>query len=305
MTWKYQNRHIVSIGGGVSSTLELPFAVLDRYGAENVDFVIACLKGESPDLWRMVDWLEQQTGKQVIRLAWSKQQRDIYYNMPRNYLINPKSWMYADIWDVFFHVGRMGSSLADPCSRLLKRETIKQYVLDHYDTSTLTMHVGITASEIDRMLAITANWMKVGVRVESLLADAPRIGTSAERAQSILGWIPNVYEWGSDKAHNNCGGFCIKAGHGHMARFLWYNPDLYAYHERRELEFQLAYDTTATIMRDVKTVNGIRETTSLTLRDFRLRMEAKWGNRLPGFMPFPEIYDTDNDTGCKFCDAAA
>jgi hypothetical protein len=299
--WKWQHKHIVSIGGGVSSTLELPFAVLDKYGADNTHFVIACLKGESPDLWRMVDWLEQKTGKTVTRLAWHKKPQNLYYGMPaRHYQINPPAWAYSDIWDVFNHVGMMGNSLADPCSRVLKREILRQYTLDFYDPATTVMHVGITAGEIDRMLAIQRNWSQIGVAVEADLADTPIIGTSAERANKLLGWIPNVYEWGSDTAHNNCGGFCIKAGHGHMARYLWFNRELYLYHENREIDFQITHNTSSTIMRDLKTVKGIRSTTPLTLRDFRLRMETRWNARMPGFEPFEQ----DNDTGCHFCEAA-
>lgn len=293
-------KHLVSIGGGVSSTLELPLHVINKYGSDNVDLVICALAGESPDLWRMVEWLEERTGKHVYRVAWQAQKHDIYYGLQANYWIDAPTWAWSDIWDVFFKVGRMGSNLADPCSRILKRETMRDFVLDHYDVNNTIMHVGITAGEIDRMIAIQGNWRKVGVKVRAELADTPDLTTkpSAERARDILGWIPFVYEWGA--SHNNCGGFCVKAGHGQMAKLLYYVPELYAYHEQREREFQALFNTTATIMRDVKTVNGERFTSSLSLEAFRLRMQAKWAGLLPGMIPYDDIHNSD-ETGCTFC----
>lgn len=71
-----KHKHIVSIGGGLSSTVELPLEVIRRYGAENVEFVICALKGESPDLWKLVKWLENKTGKSVTRVAWQPQKRE-------------------------------------------------------------------------------------------------------------------------------------------------------------------------------------------------------------------------------------
>ena len=109
-------KHIVSIGGGLSSTIELPMEVIRKHGAKNVDLVIACLKGEHPDLWRLVAECERLTGKKVMRIAYCPERASKYV------IYAPESY-WLSIWDVFEQVGRMGSSLADPCSRLLKRET--------------------------------------------------------------------------------------------------------------------------------------------------------------------------------------
>lgn len=282
-------KHLISIGGGFSSTIELPLAVVDKYGVENVDMVIACLAGESPDLWRLVGECERLTGKAVKRIT---------YQPYRQYLEDAPEAMWWDIWDTFFQQGMMGNSLADPCSRKLKRDTLAAFIEDHYVPSETVMHVGITADEIDRMLAIQKNWGKRGYRVEADLADVPRVGTSTERCKAMLGWIPFVYEWGG--SHNNCGGFCVKAGHAQIARLLWYARALYLYHEQKEVLFQERFNTTATIMRDRKTVNGQVITTPLSLVEFRERMEARWaGMMLP---PFDEL---DETPGCSYCDSAA
>lgn len=300
---KYSKRtkHVISVGGGVSSTLELPLHVISKYGADNVDMVIAALAGESPDLWRMVDWIERETGVHVYRVAWQKHECSIHHGLTAPYWIDAPSWAWSDIWDVFEHVGRMGNSLADPCSRVLKRDTLRRFILDHYAPHHTVMHVGITAEEIDRMMAIQRNWSRVGIEVRAELADVALSGASAERAQRLLGWIPEVYAWGG--SHNNCGGFCVKAGHQHMARFLNAHPDLYAYHERRELEFQRRFNTDATIMRDRKQRNGKVNTYPLTLRAFRQRMEARWAQMLPGFNR--KFEGLDPTPACSFCEAVA
>ncbi len=284
-------KHLISIGGGFSSTIELPLAVIEKYGADNVDMVIACLKGESPDLWRLVKECERLTGKEVARISYSPDDM-------RGYSVNAPESKWWGIWDVFFQEKRMGSSLADPCSRVLKRETLRAYILRHYSPSDTILHVGITAHEIDRMMAIKRNWGSIGYPVEADLADLPTNGTTTERCQQMLGWTPRLYEWGA--SHNNCGGFCVKAGHAQMARLLWYDPDLYAYHEGYELLFQQTFDTDATIMRDRATVNGVTTSTPLSMRAFRERMQARWDGMM--FPPFDEL---DQTPGCSFCESVA
>lgn len=46
---------------------------------------------------------------------------------------------------------------------------------------------------------------------------------------------PRLYDLGF--SHNNCGGFCPKAGLSHYRRLLKTMPERYAYHEQKELEF--------------------------------------------------------------------
>jgi hypothetical protein len=284
-------KHLISIGGGFSSTIELPLAVIDKYGAENVDMVIACLAGESPDLWRLVSECEQRTGKEVTRISY-------YPNDVRAYLVNAPESKWWGIWDVFFKEGRMGSSLADPCSRVLKRETLSAYILRNYSPSDTVLHVGITAHEIDRMMAIRRNWGKLGYPVEADLADLPTKGTTAERCKAVLGWVPRLYEWGA--SHNNCGGFCVKAGHAQMARLLWHDPELYAYHEQQEIRFQQKFKTDATIMRDRVTLDSVTTSTPLSMRAFRERMQQRWAGMM--FPPFDEL---DQTPACSFCESVA
>jgi hypothetical protein len=79
---------------------------------------------------------------------------------------------------------------------------------------------------------------------------------------------PRLYRLGF--AHNNCGGFCVKAGQGHFALLLEAMPERYAYHERREQELRDHLGKDVAILRD----RHGGETRPLTLREFRERRQA-------------------------------
>ncbi|MDA7603349.1 hypothetical protein N8771_02565 [Euryarchaeota archaeon] len=79
---------------------------------------------------------------------------------------------------------------------------------------------------------------------------------------------PRLY--GAGFAHNNCGGFCVKAGKGQMVHLYNTLPERYLYHEQKELEFQEFIGSDVTILGETR--NGVRR--NLTLRDLRLRAEA-------------------------------
>ena len=79
---------------------------------------------------------------------------------------------------------------------------------------------------------------------------------------------PRLYAEGFE--HNNCGGFCVKAGMGQMAHLYKRIPERYLYHEQKEQEFQEFIGEEVTIMS--QTVKGVRR--NLSLRELRLRIEA-------------------------------
>lgn len=80
---------------------------------------------------------------------------------------------------------------------------------------------------------------------------------------------PRLYAMGF--AHNNCGGFCVRAGQGHFANLLEKNRELYLYHERREREFIEWRGADVAILK--RTRNKV--TTPLTLEQLRKELDAK------------------------------
>jgi hypothetical protein len=79
---------------------------------------------------------------------------------------------------------------------------------------------------------------------------------------------PRLYELGFK--HNNCGGFCVKAGLGQIAHFYRVKPEEYAEHERREQEFRDFVGRDVSIFS--RTVEGRK--TPMTMRALRRRIEA-------------------------------
>lgn len=78
--------------------------------------------------------------------------------------------------------------------------------------------------------------------------------------------LPTLYKLGF--AHNNCGGFCVRAGQGHFARLLEQKPELYAYHEDKEQQMREFLGKDVTILK--KQINNERVNLSLMqLRQLR------------------------------------
>jgi hypothetical protein len=92
---------------------------------------------------------------------------------------------------------------------------------------------------------------------------------------------PRLYAAGFP--HANCGGFCVKGGQAQFATLLRWNPERYAYHERREQELREYLGADVAILRD--RTGG--ETRPLTLRAFRERLEAQ-----------PSLFDADEWGAC-------
>src|SRR3990167_6192992 len=80
---------------------------------------------------------------------------------------------------------------------------------------------------------------------------------------------PRLYAMGFP--HNNCGGFCIKAGQAHFKLLLEKLPERYAEHEAEERAFRERENKDVAILRD-RRGGSVRP---LTLEEFRLRVEAK------------------------------
>lgn len=79
---------------------------------------------------------------------------------------------------------------------------------------------------------------------------------------------PRLYDMGF--AHNNCGGFCVKAGQSQFRHLLKHRPNTYAYHEEQEKELQLYLGRPVTVL--TETVNG--EKMNLSMESLRERIQS-------------------------------
>lgn len=237
-------RHIISVGGGIASSLILPLWVTQHYPQDEVVMVMARLPNEDPDVFRLVETVAGMLGLDLEYIG-----------------------THRHPFDTFYQARFLGNSMADPCSRLLKREVIADWLACHYEPQD-TMYVGVGAYEAHRWEAIYQRWHKSGVTVKMPLMEEPQWTHETQMAycQDTLGFVPRLYRYGF--SHNNCGGACIKAGQREWARLLWYLPDVYEWWEEEEGKFRTWIGQDVTILRD----RHAGQSFPVTLAAFRERM---------------------------------
>lgn len=172
-----------------------------------------------------------------------------------------------DPWQVFFDVRFLGNTRVARCSHDLKQVVARRWVHANchpYDTDLV---IGLDWTELHRVPAVERNWLPY--RVDLPLTRPPLLTKPQMLAALNAAGIrtPRLYEMGF--AHNNCGGFCVKAGQGHFELLLRTMPDRYAYHEQREQELRDHLGADVAILRDRR--GGT--TRPMTLRTFRERLE--------------------------------
>lgn len=171
-----------------------------------------------------------------------------------------------DPWEVFRDERYLGNTRADPCSKYGKREMLDRWRALVCDPADDVFLVGIGDHEKHRFYGgkgrpgILARMAERGWRYEAPLIsiddnpawrDLPP-GTLALAYSPLeeLGIAPpRLYAKGY--MHNNCGGFCVKAGLAHWQNRLRVDPERYAYDAMMERKIR-NYLTTgkATILRD-------------------------------------------------------
>ena len=171
-----------------------------------------------------------------------------------------------NIWQVQYDVKYQANSRIDPCSRVLKRELFKKYMRDNHTPETAEIVIGIDHTEAHRRGDFEVNHAPFTVRFP--LCDRRY---DREHILDVLDKAgirpPRLYDL--DFPHNNCGGFCVKAGQRQAKLLLDKLPETYAWHEKQqEAVITLMGKKHGTIR---KMVDGV--THYLTLREFREMVE--------------------------------
>ena len=171
-------------------------------------------------------------------------------------------------WDVFHDVRFLGNSRLAQCSHKLKQDVADRYIKENYVPDECVLYLGIDWTEDHRQAAPTANWSPY--RVKFPMCEEPYVDKADMLAE--LDWIgvtrPRLYSMGF--AHNNCGGFCVRAGQGHFTRLLGTMPEQYAYHESRERGIREYLGKDVSIMKRVRS----GQTERLTMEQLRETYEA-------------------------------
>lgn len=244
-------KHIVMFSGGIASWAAA-VRVKEQFGAENMRLLFTDTLIEDEDLYRFLDDASAQLGVELIRLADGRTPFEVYKD-----------------------VRLLGNSRIAPCSRLLKQVPARNWVKENCDPETDVLYVGIDWMEAHRIEPVRKAWLPY--RVEFPLAEKPLLAKHQymEMAREVGLKPPRLYDMGA--SHNNCGGFCCRAG---QAQFKWLAvnfPERYAEAEYQEENIRQYLMADVSFLKD--RTGG--ETKPLTLVQLRERMNK--GDQLDMF----------------------
>lgn len=249
-------KHVVMFSGGVGSWAAAK-RVVERHGKDGVALLFADTMYEDADLYRFIDEAAENVGVPLFRVCDGR---------------TP--------WEVFHDVRFLGNSRVDPCSKHLKRDIMDRWRDEHCDPAETTIYLGIDWSEKHRLTRVqgrVAPW-----RYEAPMCDRPCLTKAG-----MIHWLesegirpPRLYTLGFP--HNNCGGFCIKAGHSQFRLLLDRMPDVYARNEQQE---ELIRDLLGDVAVMRSRVGG--ESKPMTMKQFRQRIQRE-----------PNLFADDDWGGC-------
>lgn len=174
---------------------------------------------------------------------------------------------YLTPWGIFERQKFIGNSRIAPCSTLIKQRLAREYFKQVFVKEEVQVYFGIDWSESHRMKTPSENWGRYASRVLFPLNEAPYT-SSKERLENIQEdglQTPRLYLKGF--SHNNCGGFCVRAGQGHFLNLKETLPDVFEYHASKEAELSQKLQSTTgevyTIL--TKQVQGVKKPLPLNL----------------------------------------
>jgi hypothetical protein len=202
-------KHIVFYSGGIGSYFAAK-RVIDKFGKDDVILLFTDTLIEDEDLYRFIDETSEKLGAKLVKISDGR---------------TP--------WEVAKDVRYIPNSRIAQCSHFLKQKTAEKYIKENYKPDECTLYLGIDWSEQHRVNAPTKNWAPY--RLDFPMIEKPFL--SKDEMLKILVEndgvkIPKLYELGF--THNNCGGFCFRAGVAHFKNLLDKMPDRYLEHEKNE-----------------------------------------------------------------------
>lgn len=245
-------KHIVSYSGGLVSWGAAKRTV-KRYGKEDTILLFADTKGDDPhphkgedeDLYRFLRETVTEMGATFVRISEGR-----------------------DVWQVFKDERFIGNHRVDPCSRGLKREMMDKWISENFTPEQAHISVGLDWTEMHRLVRFQE-------RMKPWVVEAPMTEPPYMTREQLIEWLraegiepPRLYAMGFP--HNNCGGFCIKAGIDNFRLLLHTMPERYAYHEQKEQELREYLGKDVSILRDRS--GGVSK--PLTLKALREREEC-------------------------------
>jgi hypothetical protein len=236
--------------------------VAERHGTDDLILLFADTLIEDEDLYRYLHEAAGDIGGELVRLEEGR-----------------------DPWEVFFDRRYLGNTRVDPCSMVLKRDLMRKWLERECDPEDTIVYLGFDWTEVHRFDRAKPRWEPW--RAEAPLCESPLISKEDLHAELEKAGIepPRLYAMGFK--HNNCGGFCVKAGQAQFAHLLRMLPERYRYHEEKEQELREFLGKDVAIL---KYRSGPKMGQPMTLREFRERQEEQ-----------PSFFDASDDSACGMC----
>lgn len=273
-------KHLVMFSGGATSYYTGKL-VVEKYGKENCRFVFTDTLIEDLTLYRFilqaVEFIFSVPMKPLLRFCESipdievdeQGRKRLLKELARRVSFTTEKLVWLQDgrtpWDLFRDVRFIGNSRIAPCSHKLKQQVARRWLEDKYGPSGVRVYLGIHWSERDRFYG-TATRQGAKAHWEPWIAESPLCDRFDVSPGMIMSQIkkdgldsPVLYQLGFE--HNNCGGFCVRAGQKQFRQLQTLLPLRYAYHEDRERELQGELGTAATIL--TRTKNGVKQKLSL------------------------------------------
>lgn len=257
--------HVVMFSGGLGSWMTAR-RVAEKHGTDDLVLLFADVGsdrsnhvGEDEDTYRFIKEAAADVGGRLVTVRDGR-----------------------DIWQVFHDDRFLGNSRLANCSKFLKQKPCRDWLTENApNPEDATVYVGIDWSEVHRLPAIEKGWAPY--KVEAPMTEKPLLDKQAmmDACEASGIELPRLYRAGF--AHNNCGGFCVRAGQAQMELLLREHPERFAFHEAEEEKLREYLGKDVAVLKDRR--GG--ESKPLTLRAFRERIQAQ-----------PDLFDELDFGGC-------
>ena len=251
-------KHVVQFSGGAGSWAAAK-RVVERYGASNTTLLTCDTRSEHEDWREFVHAAAEDMGARSVLLDSG-----------------------VDIWELANEQRMIPNTMADFCSRLLKREPSLKWLEDNCEREHTVVHMGFDFTEDHRLNGTLA--YREGWPCDMPLMWEPMLDKDAilqELKESSLPF-PVAYQLGLP--HNNCLKYgCVKGGQAYWKRLLEEMPETYMRSENNEEVFRAMHGNYAIMKR-----RRDGESKPLSLRQFRLEITDK-----------PDNFDKDDYGDCN------
>lgn len=177
-------------------------------------------------------------------------------------------------WRIFKKRRFIGNSRVAPCSEIIKQRLAREYVKVRFNPEDLKVYFGIDWTESHRMDAPIKNWSRYSsdVRFPLIQEGSTSPSQRLERMQALGIEIPKLYSLGF--SHNNCGGFCVRAGQGHFKNLYRQLPKIFNYHAEQEASLAKAIQDRTGEVYSILTRQEKGKKYQLPLKELAVRVET-------------------------------